>query len=113
LLLLHILRWPAGILPCCQQLSLCTMQVLVGGHAIAAAGGARCSLQQQQEEQEQEMRAAAGSVDVVAEHVFLYKLVPGVVASSYGVSPQAEQTGSCYHLCDVWHMRICWGCVAI
>jgi hypothetical protein len=60
------------------------MQVLVGGSgsghtggtsAAAAAGGTHL----QQERQ-------GGEVDPEEEHVFLYKLVPGVVASSYGVS---------------------------
>lgn len=65
------------------------MQVLVGGSsgsgptgcssaAAAAAGGTHL----QQERQ-------GGVVDPEEEHVFLYKLVPGVVASSYGVSRAA------------------------
>lgn len=60
------------------------MQVLVGGGSSSghAGGGSAASdtcLQQAQERQ-------AGVSDVEQEHVFLYKLVPGVVASSYGVS---------------------------
>jgi hypothetical protein len=81
------------------------MQVLVGGQASTAAGGARSSLQQQQDEQE--MGAAAGTVDLDDEHVFLYKLVPGVVASSYGVSPQAGQNSSYSHTCAS-HARFVW-----
>lgn len=83
------------------------MQVLVGGQASTAAGGAGgLQQQQQQDEQEQQVRVAAGTVDLDDEHVFLYKLVPGVVASSYGVSQQGPaavasqlQANSCCVVC--------------
>lgn len=74
-----------SMLPRTPLLSLCTMQVLVGGGssgAGAAAGGQR--VQQGQ----------GGVGDAEQEHVFLYKLVPGVVASSYGVSCSCSTHGT-------------------
>lgn len=62
------------------------MQVLVGEQASTGAGGAGSSMQQQQRQAGQKLHAA---VDLEDEHVFLYKLVPGVVAASYGVSTRA------------------------
>ncbi len=60
------------------------MQVLVGGSESAA-------VQQQQQQQQ------GGVVDLEQEHVFLYKLVPGVVASSYGVSLRQDVTDALGH----------------
>lgn len=87
----------AGILPRSPQLSLCTMQVLVGGEASAGAGSS--TRQQQEPEEGQGTRAAAAGPPAAEslddEHVFLFKLVPGVVASSYGLH--------CARLCGVDH----------
>lgn len=74
------------------------MQVLVGGgngnggnsssssgryrYAVDGAGGTS----DQQEGQEGSAGPQASSFSLDQEHVFLYKLVPGAVASSYGVS---------------------------
>lgn len=73
------------------------MQVLVGGEASAGAGS---STRQRLEPEEGEgTRAAAAGAPAAQsldeEHVFLFKLVPGVVASSYGLH--------CARLCGVDH----------
>lgn len=70
------------VLPPHPQLQLCTMQVLVAGRSsgddeAAAAAAARGV-------QREERKEAAAGID--EEHVFLYKLVQGKVAASYGVS---------------------------
>lgn len=71
----------AGVLPRSPQLGLCTMQVLVGD-----AGADR------QEEQHGQVAAQHGAEQLQqGEHVFLYKLVPGAVASSYGVRGRRAQ----------------------
>ncbi|WIA22147.1 hypothetical protein OEZ85_004483 [Tetradesmus obliquus] len=77
------------VLPPHPQLQLCTMQVLVAGRssgddeAAAAARGV--------EKEEQKDAAAAAGID--EEHVFLYKLVQGKVAASYGLN--------CARMCGV------------
>lgn len=78
---------PAGLLPRSLQMALCTMQVLVGGSSGSSAGfghaGTSTEGGGQQQQEQQQVVGAGPSWD--QEHVFLYKLVPGVVASSYGV----------------------------
>jgi DNA mismatch repair protein MSH5 len=74
------------VLPPHPQLQLCTMQVLVAGRSSgdeAAAAAAAGGVQGEQKD------AAAAGLD--EEHVFLYKLVQGKVAASYGVSAFEEQ----------------------
>jgi hypothetical protein len=67
------------VLPPHPQLQLCTMQVLVAGNSSSSGDAAAAA----QGVQEEEQRQAEAGVD--AEHVFLYKLVHGKVAASYGV----------------------------
>jgi hypothetical protein len=84
----------AGILPRSPHLQLCTMQVLVGGAGSSASAAAAAVNDEQQQPDE-------GAVaDWEREHVFLYKLAPGVVASSYGVRGAAPR-----------HERPCLGCL--
>ncbi|KAF6252313.1 muts domain V-domain-containing protein [Scenedesmus sp. NREL 46B-D3] len=76
------------VLPPHPQLQLCTMQVLVAGRSSGDAGDAAAAaaagVQSRQEE-------AAAALD--EEHVFLYKLVQGKVAASYGLN--------CARMCGV------------
>lgn len=96
-----------------QQLQLCTMQVLVGGgttsaggpaaaggYSYAAAAGTAAATSSDGTGQAVAAPPAgdnhAGSISSwEREHVFLYKLVPGAVAASYGVSLDSKRMDDC------------------
>lgn len=77
------------VLPPHPQLQLCTMQVLVAGRSSGDDEAAAAAARGVEKEERKDAAAAAG---IDEEHVFLYKLVQGKVAASYGVSADCWAT---------------------